>query len=195
MRFPYLFVLCILIFGCGVTTPEYNAPPAEDNPPASATLNQGYDDAWNSLISFTSERFFAIDNYEKESGLMTLKFSANPSRFVTCGEIDTDGPPAYSGPYLDWYDQRRATPELDGRMNLTVREISSEEVRVEVNARYVLSISYPTGSQLKWAFNTGGSDTITVPANNFGARQDRTCRPTHEAERVIVEGLKELSSS
>lgn len=122
---------------------------------------------------------------------MTLTFSAEPARFVDCGTISTDGPPAYEGTYIGWYDERPATLDLTGRMNLTVQESGGSETTVEVNTRYVVSVQSPAGLSEEWAFNTGGSDTETVPANNFGATQKRTCRPTHEAERVIIEGVQQ----
>jgi hypothetical protein len=155
-------------------------------------VDQSYDEVWEGLISFTSQRFFAIDNYEKESGLMTLSFSSDPGRFIECGEISTDGPPSHEGNYVGWYDKRRATLDLEGRMNLTVQEVREQETEVQVNVRYVVTATGASGVQMaQWRFNTGGSDTQQVKANNFGATQTRTCVPTHEAERVIVEGVQE----
>lgn len=80
-------LLTVFLFaGCGVTTPDYTAPQSKasiDN--TTVTLDQSYDQAWDQLIDFTSSRFFAIDNYEKDSGLMTLSFSSEPGRFIDCG--------------------------------------------------------------------------------------------------------------
>lgn len=77
-------------------------------------------------------------------------------------------------------------------MNLNVRESGPKQTIVEVNVRYVVTVSAPNGQQLvQWTFNTGGSDTQQVQANNFGATQTRTCMPTHEAEKMIVEGIQD----
>ena len=180
-----------LLTGCGVTQPTYEAPQRADSVQTSATVDQSYDETWDHLIQYTSQRFFAIDNYEKDSGLMTLSFSSDPSRFVDCGYIETDGPPSYEGPYVAWFEQRSdVNMNLDGRMNLTVQEASEAETMVSVNTRYVVQIETMTGATYgPWAFNTGGSATQSVPSNNFGATDTRTCRPTHEAEQVILEGL------
>jgi len=158
----------------------------------TVTLDQSYDEAWDKLINFTSSRFFAIDNYEKDSGLMTLSFSSGPGRFIECGDISTDGPPSYEGDYVQWYSERPATLDLDGRMNLTVQEAGENQTSVDVNVRYVVTATGANGVQAaQWSFNTGGSDTQQVRANNFGATQTRTCQPTHEAEKVIIEGIQE----
>lgn len=192
-RLSGLALTFLLISGCGVTTPDYTAPQSSasmDN--TTVTLDQSYDEAWDKLINFTSSRFFAIDNYEKDSGLMTLSFSSEPGRFIECGDISTDGPPSYEGDYVQWYSERPATLDLDGRMNLTVQEAGENQTSVDVNVRYVVTATGANGVQAaQWSFNTGGSDTQQVQANNFGATQTRTCQPTHEAEKVIIEGIQE----
>lgn len=190
MRHLLLSLTFIFLIGCGVTTPEYTAPDTQPAEKTTVTVDKPFDEVWQGLISFTSQRFFAIDSYEKASGLMTLTFSAEPERFVDCGSISTDGPPSYEGSYIGWFDERPAQLNLTGSMNLTVQEDGESETTVEVNTRYVISVQSPAGTSEEWAFNTGGSDTQTVPTNNFGATQKRTCRPTHEAERVIVEGVQ-----
>lgn len=187
-----LFALSLLT-GCGVTTPEYTAPQSSaESVTTSVIMDESYNEAWDKLINFTSARFFAIDNYEKESGLMTLTFSSEPERFVECGTISTDGPPAYEGDYVEWFDEQPATINLSGRMNLTVQETGEEQTKVKVNVRYIVTVGNAAGAEFyAWTFNTGGSDTQQVRANNFGATQTRTCMPTYEAEKVIVEGIQE----
>lgn len=87
--------------GCRGTTPEYTAPQSKASiDETTVTLDQLYDGAWSQLINFTSSRFFAVDNYEKDPGLMTLSFSSDPGRFVTCGNISTDSPPSYEGGHV-----------------------------------------------------------------------------------------------
>jgi len=184
-------LFALLVSGCGVTTPDYTTPSAPDYDQTSVTVEEGFDSTWDGLIQFTSQRFFAIDSYEKDSGLMTLSFSSDPARFVDCGTISTDGPPAYEGDYIQWFQETpRRSISLDGRMNLTVQETTEEETRIGVNVRYVVTAQ--AGPQtINFNFNTDGSDTQQVTANSFGATESRTCRPTHEAERVIVEGVQE----
>jgi hypothetical protein len=191
-RFSLALLAILLFSGCGVTTPDYTAPQSSASiDKTTVALDQSYDETWDQLINFTSSRFFAIDNYEKDSGLMTLSFSSEPGRFVECGEISTDGPPAYEGDYVQWFSERPATLDLDGRMNLNVREAGENETEVDVNVRYVVTATGANGVQAaQWSFNTGGSDTQQVRANNFGATQTRTCQPTHEAEKVIIDGIR-----
>jgi hypothetical protein len=184
----------LLLAGCGVTTPDYTAPQSSASmDKTTVTLDESYDQAWEQLINFTSSRFFAIDNYEKDSGLMTLSFSSEPGRFINCGQISTDGPPSYEGDYVQWFSERPATLDLDGRMNLNVREVAQDQTEIDVNVRYVVTATGTNGVQAaQWSFNTGGSDTQQVRANNFGATQTRTCQPTHEAEEVIINGIQDV---
>lgn len=186
-------LLAFIFTGCGATAPEYTAPQSSTTEATSVMIDEPYDATWDKLIDFTSARFFAIDNYEKDSGLMTLSFSSNPERFVDCGTV---GSGSDQQGWVEWYKQANtsSTVSLNGRMNLTVREESESQTRVEVNTRYVVTArsNIITEENYEWSFNTGGSDTVpsAPPAGMSGG--PRKCVPTHEAERVIIEGVKEI---
>jgi hypothetical protein len=189
---PVLFALSLLT-GCGATTPEYTAPqPSAESVTTSVIMDESYNEAWDKLINFTSARFFAIDNYEKESGLMTLSFSSDPARYVDCGTVGTGSD---QQGWIEWWRGTNSTASvsLDGRMNLTVQKVSRAETKVEVNTRYVVTAesNLVVNQNYEWVFNTGGSDTVpkAPPAGMSGG--PRTCTPTHEAEKVIVEGILE----
>lgn len=186
--FPFasLFAVALLLTGCGVTQPTYTPPEESAIESTSVTVDAEFDEAWSTLIDYASQRFFAIDSFEKDSGLLTLTFSSDPSRFIDCGMYETDGP-SYEGTYIG-YAERYLNGALSGRMNLTVREAGAQ-TEIAVNTRYVFEAGNQA-QQFTWTFNTGGSDTQVVPSNNFGATQERTCRPTHEAEEEILEGIQ-----
>jgi len=64
------YVLLLLLIGC---VPTYQAPIILDyNQAGTIKINKGFDEVWTSLIEYSASSFFAIDNFEKDSGLMTL---------------------------------------------------------------------------------------------------------------------------
>ena len=184
--FAFLFTVALLLTGCGVTQPTYTPPEGSAIESTSVTVDAEFDEAWSTLIDYASQRFFAIDSFEKDSGLLTLTFSSDPSRFIDCGMIKDDAP-RYEGTYIG-YAERYLNGALSGRMNLTVQEAGGK-TEIAVNTRYVFEASNQA-QQFTWTFNTGGSDTQVVPSNNFGATQERTCRPSHQAEEEILEGIQ-----
>jgi hypothetical protein len=184
-------ILAVLFIGGCAAASEYTPPQPAEEPSTSVAVEQSYDEAWSDLIQYTSQRFFAIDSYEKESGLMTLTFSSDPVRFVDCGDVKEQG--SYEGSYVGWLQQRQETRiSLQGRMNLTVNEQSADETRVNANVRYIVTAGAANGQSIaEWTFNTGGSDTQSVPTG-AGGTASRTCQPTHEAEQVILDGIREM---
>lgn len=182
----FAVALLLLLTGCGVTQPTYTAPEESPIESTSVTVDAEFDEAWSTLIGYASQRFFAIDSFEKDSGLLTITFSSDPDRFINCGMYKTDSP-SYEGTYIG-YAERYLSAGLSGRMNLTVREVDNG-TEIAVNTRYVFDVTNGP-QQFSWTFNTGGSDTQVVPSNNFGATQERTCRPTHQAEEEILEGIQ-----
>lgn len=80
-----VLLLSLLILGC--VSAKYT-PPIVDNSHEnySRTINKSFDDTWKALIQHSASTFFGIENFEKESGLITLSFGAsNPSDFITGG--------------------------------------------------------------------------------------------------------------
>ncbi len=168
--------------------PEYTPPNQADyiNISFERTINKGFDDVWSALIEYSSSTFFAINTFEKESGLLTLKFgTANPDKFIDCGEIQSVTT-TYSGSAVGGF-QSWDYADLDGAMNIFVKPISSNVTQVRVNARYIFRASDGYGKQI-WAFDSGGSDTKRI-----GGVSQMTCIPTHEAEEAIIDGIDKIA--
>ncbi|MHC4378236.1 MAG: hypothetical protein ACYS26_16670 [Planctomycetota bacterium] len=176
----------------------------------SRTIDRDFDVVWQSLIDHVSGTFFAIDNFEKESGLITLSFGAsNIDDFVdggqwtfkrTAGPDPITGAPItaleFEGNYAE-YTERHLNAELTGSMNIFVREIESDRTVVKVRARYVVVIAQATtGGLIKntWSFDTGGSDTVMISNPTKGTPPTRTFTPTHLAEKTILSAVELLAS-
>ena len=152
-------------------------------------LDRPFDDVWASIVDHASGTFFGIDNFERDSGLMTLSFgSGYPGDFVDCGTVDYVGETI---PTIDYFlapifGAPLDSTELGARMNIFVEDLGPDQTRVRVNARYSLAYTSRTlRTNQTWTFSTGESDT-----QSLGQGQVITCQPTYLAERsILVDGL------
>lgn len=185
-------LFAVTLAGCASGT--YTPPAALDATAMSneRVVNKSYGATWDSLIDYASGTFFAIDNFEKASGLLTLSFgSADPSKYIDCGQFQAQqGARKVDMPYVD-YLKSSFNASLQGKMNIVVRSIGPNKTSVKVNARYVFS--YPSsqaGSGQTWTFDSGSQATV-IPSNAIsGSITTRTCRPTYFAEKSILEAIK-----
>jgi len=136
---------------------------------------------------------------------MELGFAGNPNRFVDCGRVQTHGPVPYDGAYLAWYDRYSPGVNLYGRVVVTLNSITAtpdpDKTYVEFRGYYSMKLKtmekeMPGATAVsddwtfvEWTFETGGADTQTVRNEKYGTTENRTCRPTHEAERRIIDLL------
>lgn len=201
----------LLFASCASTSAEYT-PPATDSDDQSAwarTIERPFDQVWEALVDHVSGTFFSIDNFEKESGLMTLTFgSAGIAEFVDGGHWKYRQTPGYDrstgrhsaldidfdGNYCEYLDLYQAG-RLSGRMNLFVRDLEGGRTEVKVRARYVVTSGTTGFTTNTWSFDTGGSDTIAVLNPVKGIESARTLRPTHNAERSIIEAVERIAAS
>lgn len=180
----------LLVTGC--VSGNYQAPTATDTQ-KSVVVDKEFDETWEDLLTYTAGSFFGIENFEKESGLLTLSFGAgDASPYIDCGTFSYErGANSYNGPYVDYVDRLGA--DLTGKMNLRVRPIAEEQSEVTVNARYVFTVPPMIQAGMpgfSFVFDSGGSDTVTVPNPTRGTQPTRTCVPTGYAERQILEAVK-----
>jgi hypothetical protein len=178
-----LLTLCLASCVIKVSSPvlSYVPPAVVDHNSYSKELDKSYDMAWKDLINHLSVSSFAIDNFEKDSGLITLSFGhSNIAQFVDCGMMDGVN-------YVDWLKSTAQKTSLTGRMNVSLREIDENTSNIRVNARYILSSGSTT-----WAFDSGSSDTVfpSNPAN--GTIPSRTCVPTYYAEEKLINNVNSL---
>lgn len=195
-----LFSVALLLPLVGCVSGSYTPPPSADIT-KSIVVDSSFDETWDRLISYTAASFFGIDNFEKESGLLTLTFgSGDAVNFIDCGTFSASaGAKTYNGPYVSFMEQQN-NATLTGRMNLRAVADGSEQTRVIVNARYVFSSpSYVVGSgafatripAVTWSFESATSDTTTVPNSADKQNTTRTCRSTGAAEKAILDAVRQ----
>lgn len=176
----------------------YLAPEGEEYA-TSVIMPYDYDTSWSKLVRAASQTFFAIENFEKDSGLMTLSFgSENVIANIDCGTMNGQN-------YTSFWKSRTGNADVDisGKMNLLVQPEGEDQTRVSVSARYIVNMSasgqiynYFTGGMMYFSdslsmsfdSNSTGSDTTSNPS--AGTSAVRTCAPTGNIEQTVIDAIR-----
>lgn len=179
-----------LLTACATGT--YTPPQAPTQPNQyERVVNRPFDETWTSLIDYTSGAFFAIDKFEKASGLMTLSFgSSEPWRFIDCGQMKAQAAAkSVDMPYAQFLTEQYGA-KLDGRMNILAKPLESRKTLVRVNARYIfMTPAQQNFLAQSWTFDSGSQATVTVAKPIAGTIPTRTCRPTYAAEKAVLDAV------
>ena len=132
-----------LLISCATVGPTgtYVEPFGKYSESYSYDVNAGFDEAWSALIDYPSTAFFGIDNFEKDSGLLTLSFGVeDPNQYLDCGTIlvMNGGNVTFDGSYVN-YARIYNSAEFSGLMNISVREIDENTSNIRVNTRYIFT--------------------------------------------------------
>jgi hypothetical protein len=174
--------LCVLSFAA--CAPLYTPP----NFPTGklqneVTVDKPFQEVWSAVIDHATSTYFGVENFEKESGLMTLSFGGrNPDRFIDCGWLKTTNLANYDGTAVQAIQREALATTLSGRMNIVVRAESPNRTRLRANARYVY-VAQGKQSRPTWTFESNTSDTQRVGTVMV------TCRPTNVAEQDLLKGV------
>lgn len=178
-------VVPLLVAGCTSTVvtppPPIYTPPAPRQPATFEVISNGdFDATWRALVEYTAGTSFSIDEFERESGLMTLSFSpSDPSTVVECGQWQVSGQSPV--PYVE-----RTDLSLETRTNLIVQPLSNYQTRVRANTLYILEDNNGTVYQ----FTTNQRATVEPRNRTIGTARTRTCQATHEGELAFVAGVR-----
>jgi hypothetical protein len=198
--FGVISILALVLVSCVSVKATYK-PPVMDNSgnKYSKIINKTFDEVWDALIDYSASTFFGIENFEKESGLLTLSFGAsNPQEYITGGYWKTDITYGvkelhFEGDYVE-YLTRYHNGSLTGKMNIVVKNIDNSNTQVIVNARYVFSsnVTDAEGRNHRniWSFNTGSCQEVVITHATKGTPPTRTICPTYEAENAIINALE-----
>lgn len=216
MRTHILLPIALFVSCATIDRFDYS-PPSDKNsiPSHERVIQVPFDQAWSGLIEAVGKSFFAIDNFEKESGLLTLSFSTRPfSQAVDGGHLwvkfddsETVAGRAFwlgvrqratkidfDGNYADWVEQY-LSGDMHGRMNIVLRKQSESTTRITINTRFVItSVSTRGGATTRttWSWNSGERSTQTV-TDNMGNRAARTFQSTGFVEQKILGQLESIA--
>ena len=200
MKYLAIFIFSFVLASCATIPQQTYSPPTIVDYSNSITFNNSKDEVWAALVNSASSSFFAIKNFEKDSGLMTLDFgSSRPEDFVDCGTWSGGG-----FENIDYIQRNKAVGigmSLSGIMNLLVLAEDENKTTLRVNARYILTMSgsiyqfgsaYPIPYSETFTFDSKGSDSIIIRNAAPGTSPTRTCAPTGLAESQIAESVSNL---
>ena len=188
-----LVLICVstlFLFSCAAGS--YTPPSVTEEPIANyIVIEKPYDVVWAKLITQLATTYFGIENYEKQSGLITLTFGAsNPSNFITGGNVYVEQIGAkYKGDYIS-YLCKYSDADFTAKMNIVVTALGEKQTKVTVNARYVFT-SYvrETNEKNTWSFNTNGYDKVEPRRSLDSKNTFRIVKPTHRAEKDLLDSL------
>ena len=190
-------IVITIVSACTVLTQQgtYTPPDLSNVGNYSETIDKNFDETWTAVIDFVSTSSFAIDNFEKDSGLITLSFGASDhSRYIDCGIFTSTGLITFNGKYVDYMSGvSNQGSALSGQMNISIRSVSEGKTNVRVNARYIWTAGTNlTYGRTMYTFDTGGSATVYTSNPTQGTIPTRTCVPTYTAETSVINFVKTL---
>ena len=199
-------VMTILLWSCTVekeklteNVGKYVPPNIDDtNFKNSVITYKNFDETWTSIIDFVNDSFFKIENFDKDSGLLTLSFgSKEPENFIDCGDFEYTlffTGEEFKGSYID-YVKSGLLAVLEAKMNINIEKIDNESTKISINTNYTFSTQHALGYydpnlNQTYSFVSGGYQTIDVINPISGSIPTRTCKSTNFAENAILNVIK-----
>ncbi len=188
MKIHAYIVLVFILTSCASGSFNYEKPKKEE-PLQETTKNVdiSYSTAWNKLIEAISATIYSIDHINKDSGFISLNFSASsPQQYVDCGiyQIKFENfrgkqnaifNGAESNKFYNTLEKGRLVPMrrdtfLSAKINLYLKKLSPNKTQLKVNARYILAINGQQGymnDNYTWSY-TPYSYEVIFSTGEFG---------------------------
>ena len=200
----------VFLVGCASKMTSDIIPPQERQFEDSRVYNSGYEAVWKAVVQSIGSSFFVLENIQKESGIMSLSFSASaPGDYIDCGSVHEYG---NIGPNKLDYTFISTSPRvtrkvvspngipgdvvrtctLNGKANILVQAIGAKQTRVTVKARYVFSLTnlvalygapYPMKVDNSMTFT--GKEVGEFP----GVERSILCKSKGVLEASILDGI------
>ena len=203
-----IIALPVIFAGClsgGITYTPPKSVQSEGNP--AKVIEKPKSEVWKTLVSALGQKFFVINNMDKESGFINVSLSADPEKYLDCGGIisrvkNARGEREYSFPGATAsksyetvesgnYFKVDRNLSFEGRANIIVQEVEKASTKVSVNVKYVLTLNtnqhFLDPNTIQWRMIP---DTQTLSFNTGGTRRfpsGVTCIPLGTLERELLE--------
>ncbi|MEM1401137.1 MAG: hypothetical protein AAGF58_14720 [Pseudomonadota bacterium] len=188
LRLGAISLSAALLTACASGTYEPPAVPAVTTATISALEPDG---AINRIVDGAAGLGFEVRDVDRQQGVISLAFGQErPRRYVDCGTYDgTTGQTSFSGNWINWVTTSRRA-QLTGLMEVTVAPTDDGQSFVSVRAGYALTLPAsiaPGFAGADFAFASDTTDTVDIIHALEGGRPKRTCGPSGEAERQILD--------
>ncbi|BET57528.1 hypothetical protein [Geobacter sp. 60473] len=202
-----LLISCCMLCGCLSGGVNYTRPTQANNSKSnSVVIEKSKETIWKELIPALGKEFWVINNIDKDSGLINISYNGDPEKYIDCGTIDSSvsnarGDRKYVFPASKAYEKYEAVANnnlifverkmtLEGRINLIVQEITTNQSQVSANSKYVVTKSFIARDVM----GHSQSDTETISFNSgqgSSFKQGQTeCYATGELEAAVLGLLK-----
>lgn len=205
--------LVLVVAGCSSGKFTYIQPEKNYKTNNLIRIDKPRSEVWKKILPPLRSSVFIINNLDKNSGVINISYSGNPEKYVDCGIIDSyvndaQGERTYNFPASSEYQEYETIGDddnlylmerkmnLEGRIKITVQEVSPDSTFVAVNSKYVVTkkllISNPEGE--------GGnlSDRVSFPTNGSASflGSKTICYATGALEKEVLNslGLKKIFS-
>lgn len=171
---PFLVVSCTLVMmalsSCITSSYSYKSTVPIPRIESTIVVKAPKDTVWSRIVRGVASTFFVINNMDRQSGFLNVSYSGDPEDYVEGGEVTVEfdnGDRDYTFPgsraYVHYsFFTRRV--KMDGRMNIQINEIDSEQVLISINVRYILNMTIEDNYSLyaepyhqSISFDTNGS--------------------------------------
>lgn len=200
-----LIFVSIIAISCASGKISYTAPQGLQSTNNSVVLKESRDKVWKKLIDGMGESFFVINNIEKDSGSITISYSGDPCRFISCGTLNSyvlndQGIRKYNFPACVEYKEYEEVNKgnlfiIERRMTLDTRASINVQARnngtsVKVNVRYVV-IKNDKIYDPSWRFIRTKVSSIGFNSNG-GERfpNGMKCYANGQFEKIILDMAK-----
>lgn len=212
---------CLLVMGivfgggCASKITTDMTPPQEYTVQETKIYDKSYDKVWKAVVESIGSSYFVLENIEKDSGILSLSFSAKaPKDFIDCGSITESGVVQMQN-YKLTYDgtetnivkkivTNQGVPgeslrkfSLVGKSNILVKSVNKNETRVTVKTRYVVELEYTYYIQGALA-PMKTLNTMNFTGNEIGKFdtnmniQSLQCRSKGTLEKSIFNGIEKV---
>lgn len=196
--------------GCAGKINSNKIPPSEYDVQETKIYNKPYDSVWKAVVQSIGSSYFVLENIEKDSGILSLSFSAQtPDDIIDCGMIEETGTvymKKYELKYKGTANNITKTVLTDngltgtalrkfsvsGKSNILVKSVGSKSTQVTVKTRYVVELKYNVLLQGALApIQTHNSMQFTgKEIGTFNVPGSMTCRSKGTLERSIFDGIE-----
>ena len=214
--FLLMLVAVVTLSGCASKLDVSSSPPPTYQPENTMTYDADLDRTWEAAIKSISEKFFVLDNIQKDSRILTLTFSAqNPNDYIDCGTVtytlsggaSGNGPTTFPGAIANIpLSAPDGTPHpkpgvrtarLEGKINIVLSPEGKNMTRATVNVRYVMSLKYEGQRYVHVGWNGMMMPYTTSSVMGFTTGQEGVsdsgilhCVTRYTLEKMILDGIK-----
>lgn len=208
MRFLFIVFLAT---SCASGKIDYIKPEPMSDISNKKIINKSFNKTWSKLVEKISETAYTINNMNKESGFINIKYSIDtPTTYVDCGrfkgfyknaKIDDKyeffGAQSYMDYYVfskpnDTFRYERST-KLEGITNLYFKRVSKTKTELKVNNKYFLKVFtniYYMDNNYRWRTRPSNYKVEFSTMNSGQAPSNAsalTCSPNGRLEQFFLD--------